>query len=190
MEDCDLSLKMQTIERIAIIGNGGGGKSTLARRLGEIHDVPVIHVDSIQYLAGMKVREVSETSKLLIDHADEKTWVIDGFGTFEVMEKRFQLADIVIFIDFPLWRHYYWCLKRQISSLWAPRKELPDDCKEATISHTMRLFKILWRVHRQIRPRLLKLFLTNEFTEKVVIIRDVSAWKRVYDSGLIGTLDS
>lgn len=40
--------------RIAIIGNAGGGKSTLARKLGSILNIPVTHVDSVQFQSGWK----------------------------------------------------------------------------------------------------------------------------------------
>lgn len=33
------------MRRVLIIGNSGGGKSTLARRLGEKLGLPVIHLD-------------------------------------------------------------------------------------------------------------------------------------------------
>ena len=36
-------------ERIAIIGNAGGGKTTLARTLATSLDLPLVHVDAVQY---------------------------------------------------------------------------------------------------------------------------------------------
>lgn len=40
------------MRRIAVIGNAGGGKSTLSRLLGDALALPVHHVDSIQYRPG------------------------------------------------------------------------------------------------------------------------------------------
>lgn len=74
-------------KRIAIIGNGGGGKTTLAKELAAKYSLPVTHVDSIQYLAGMNVRDPLETTNILNKLAEREHWLIDGFGSFEVMQK-------------------------------------------------------------------------------------------------------
>jgi len=172
------------MKRIAIIGNGGGGKSRLARKLSETLGLPLTHVDSIQYLAGMKVREIFETRKLLNEIVEQENWIIDGFGPMDVMEKRFSMADKVVLIDFPIWRHYWWASKRQFKSLWSPRVELPDYCNEATFAHTLRLYKILWRVHSEIRPQLLKIFSKPDMTGKVKIVKTVDDWNLIFKNGL------
>ncbi len=40
------------LKRIAIIGCGGAGKSTLARELGKILDLPVVHLDRVYWKPG------------------------------------------------------------------------------------------------------------------------------------------
>lgn len=53
------------MNRIAVIGNGGGGKTTISRRLHQIYQLPLTHVDSIQFLAGMIPRNTEETRSIL-----------------------------------------------------------------------------------------------------------------------------
>lgn len=66
--------------RIAVIGNGGGGKTTLSRALAKRYNLPLTHVDSIQYMAGMNVRPTDETRTILNEIAAAPQWLIDGFG--------------------------------------------------------------------------------------------------------------
>ena len=73
-----LNMNMSLGERIAIIGNAGGGKSTLARELGQILNLPVTHVDSIQYQSGWRRTPDEECDQRLSAIASEDRWIIDG----------------------------------------------------------------------------------------------------------------
>lgn len=172
------------LKKIAIIGNGGGGKTTLSRRLGELHGVPVTHVDTIQFVAGMNVRPLAETRAILGEITAREKWLIDGFGPLDMIDARFEKAERVIFVDFPLWRHYWWCTKRQVKSLWSPRRELVEGCNEATIKHTIKLFKTLWKVHYGMKPELMKIFNRASIAPKMIYIRSLKDWNRIYRAGL------
>lgn len=169
--------------RIAVIGNGGGGKTTLSRRLAQLYSLPLYHVDSIQFQEGFQRRDLAETSAILLKLAEGESWIIDGFGSREVMLDRFEKADKILFVDFPLWRHYFWCLKRQVQSLWSPRTELPEGCNEATLAHTLKLFQVLWKVHRDYRPWFLDQFLKSELENKVTEVCDLKGWEAFWASG-------
>lgn len=169
------------VKRIAIIGNAGGGKTTLARRLSEIYDLPVTYVDGVQFLAGFEWRPEEERRAILNAKADETEWVIDGFGDWDVIEKRFLLADVIVFVDFPLWRHYWWTTKRQIKTFWETRAELPEGCSEKSLAHTITIFKVIWSLHRDLLPKLMKMIQDLGVQEKVVRVRSLSDWKRVYN---------
>ncbi len=136
------------MERVAVIGNGGGGKSTLSRLLAAHHDLPLVEVDALQYgpawevvdreVVAAKLREVQATGR----------WVVDGFGPMDVIDERFQRADTVVFVDFPLWIHFCWAAERQIG-LHTGRLE-----SERPPPATERLFEAIWRVHHQLKPQL------------------------------------
>lgn len=165
--------------KIAVIGNAGGGKTTLSRKLSQQLGVPLHHVDSYQFLAGMRIRPHQETIKILREIQAKDHWLIDGYGPLDIIEQRFQLADQIIFIDFPLWRHYWWSLKRQINSLWFPRQELPPECFEANFHQTYKLFRTIWKVHTKMRPELLRILSRPNLREKVCHIRTY----RDYENG-------
>lgn len=169
------------VKRIAIIGNAGGGKTTLARRLAEIYDLEVTHVDGVQFLAGFERRPEEETRAILNAKADEDAWVIDGYGDLNVIEHRFRLADVIVYIDFPIWRHYWWVIKRQVKAYWKTRPELPEGCSERGLSHTRLVFKVMRYVHRELGPELIDLMEKWGVSDKVVRVKSVVDWKRVYE---------
>lgn len=167
-----------------MIGNAGAGKTTLSRALAEIHGLPLFPVDSIQFLPGMKIRPHKESIEILRGIQAQAQWLVDGYGPLDILQERLAAAERVVFIDFPLWRHYWWCTKRQISVLWSPRSELPQGCQEATWSQTMKLYKTLWQVHTKMRPEMLRILNREELRKKVIFVRSLKSWRRLAREGL------
>jgi len=158
--------------RIAIVGNAGGGKSTLARELGRILDLPVTHVDSIQYQSGWRRTSGEECDRKLTEIASEGRWIIDGFGNDNVIENRIECADTVLFVDFPIWRHYWWAFRRQLAARRGQRKELPENCPEFTLVYTKKLIKVMWLVHKEYTPWFRKLVSAKSKTGNVVVFKN------------------
>ncbi len=173
----------QAPRKIAVIGNAGAGKTVLARQLANRYQLPLTHVDSIQFVAGMKIRPHKESIALLTEIQNQQAWIIDGYGPLDILEKRFALADRIVMIDFPLWRHYWWATKRQIKNLWSPRQELPEGCSEVSWEQTRKLYKTIGTVHRLMRPELLRILNREQHNGKVILIRNLSQLNRISKFG-------
>jgi len=89
------------VRRIAVIGNGGGGKSTLARALGKTLDLPVHEVDEVQWLPGWRRAPLDEVAPILEGWAADDAWIIDGFGPWPVIDRRMGRADTIVYVDLP-----------------------------------------------------------------------------------------
>lgn len=176
--------KNHKIQKILIVGNAAGGKTRLARRLSEIYQIPVTHVDSIQFLPGMNIRPLDETRKVLSDITNQSQWIIDGHGPLDQIEKRFEIADRIVFIDLPLRTHYFWFIKRQITNLWSRRSELPEGCNEVSLKHTVKVVKTMWKMNKQMRPQLIRIFSKDHLKDKVVRIESPTRWNQVFQNGL------
>ncbi len=141
--------------RVSVIGNAGGGKSTLCEKLGKAKSLPVYALDQLQWNRGW----VPTPSHIFKQKHDEilakEKWIIDGFASWETIESRFEKADTIIFIDHPLWVHYWWASKRQFMSIFHPRPKFPSGCP--MLPMTKQLFKMIWYIHKEIRPRLISL---------------------------------
>ena len=154
------------MRRIAVIGNGGGGKSTLARALGRHLGIPVHEVDEVQWLAGWRRAPLDEVAFTLDAWAAGDSWIIDGFGPWPVIDRRMGRADTIVYIDLPFRTHLWWAAKRQVVSLvrrraWAGQSAPPP---------SVRLFRTLRRVHAM-RSELLELVTKSGRAAKLVHLR-------------------
>jgi len=164
---------LRVIRRIAVIGNGGGGKSTLCRALGDRLGLRVREVDAVQWLPGWRRAPLDETVRTLEAWAAEDSWVIDGFGPWPVIDRRMERADTIVYIDLPFRTHLWWAAKRQIASrlagrAWAGQTAAPP---------TLRLFRTLRRVNA-LRPQIFEVVSRNDRSAKLVHLRSPAAIAR------------
>ena len=141
------------MSKVAIIGNAGGGKSTLEKKLSISKGLPLLPVDKIQWKPKWTPAPQEEIRTKLDDLIQKELWIIDGWGPWDCIEKRFEAADTIIFVDFPIVVHLWWAAKRQIRALFMPWTiDKPTGCN--LIPVTLKLFKMIRRIHRKQLPRL------------------------------------
>jgi len=89
------------MERISILGCGGSGKSYVAKELGKIFDLPVIHFDrhTINF-DGSSVEKDTFVKKIFSIKGDK--WIMDGNHSRDdkLTQYRFIESDLIIFLDF------------------------------------------------------------------------------------------
>src|SRR6516162_6632769 len=139
------------MKRVAVFGNAGGGKSTIARRLAELTGLPLYVVDMMQFRAGgVKVPQ----DEFLQAHADllrRDEWIIDGAGGMALLWERFAAADTLVYVDLPLLIHYTWVTKRLIKGLFASPKGWPEG--SPLWSSSLGSYRVLPRCHRYLTPK-------------------------------------
>jgi adenylate kinase family enzyme len=83
-----------------IIGCGGSGKTHLARRLAELLNLPLTHLDAVYYDAEWKPLPHSDFAKAQEILVGRPEWVIEG-NYASTMPLRLRSADTVILLDSP-----------------------------------------------------------------------------------------
>lgn len=86
--------------RIAIIGCGGSGKTTLARRIGTALPAPVTHLDVLYYDGEWNTLPKDNFAAVQEALVAQDRWVIDG-NFASTLAIRLQRATEVIFLDLP-----------------------------------------------------------------------------------------
>jgi adenylate kinase family enzyme len=85
---------------VAIIGSGGSGKSTFARKLAARTGLPLIQLDHLYWLPGWQEPPEDEWQARHAELIAGDRWIIDGnYGS--TMVARLAAADTVIFLDIP-----------------------------------------------------------------------------------------
>jgi adenylate kinase family enzyme len=154
------------MRKVAVFGNAGGGKSTLARQLAEVTQLPLYPLDTIQYKPGGGEVPHAEYLKAHKELLSRDAWIIDGFGCVASAWERFSAADTLIYIDLPLFTHYRWVTKRLFKGLFVDPEGWPES--SPMWSSTMSSYRVLWLCHRRLTPRYRQL------------VADAAASKRVH----------
>jgi adenylate kinase family enzyme len=139
------------MRRVAVFGNAGAGKSTLARQLADLTGLPLHVVDKMQFRPGGDAIPHEDYLKAHADLLDEDEWIIDGYGTTATVFARFARADTLIHLDLPLPVHYWFVSKRLIKGLFAAPEGWPDN--SPLWSSTMQSFRVIQRCHRHLTPK-------------------------------------
>lgn len=101
------------MKRVVILGRGASGKSTLARRLGDITGLPVIELDKIFWQPGLTGTPREEWVAVQERLAAEDRWIMDGdLGPYDAVEVRLRAADTIILLDFSLARCAWRAIRR------------------------------------------------------------------------------
>src|SRR5258708_36802019 len=154
------------MKRVAVFGNTGGGKSTLAKRLADLTRLPLYPLDMLQFRAGGGRVPPEQYSKAHADLLRQDEWIIDGFGCVASAWERFSEADTLVYVDLPLTTHYWWVTKRLIKGLFATPEGWPEN--SPMWRSTMDSYKVVWLCHRRLTPRFRQL------------VADVAASKQVH----------
>jgi hypothetical protein len=138
--------------RIAIVGNAGGGKSTLARRIATSIGVPHIEIDSLLWSENWEAADQASYASAHQRAIAAHRWVIDGLGRRESITERLSRSTEIILVDLPLWTHFWLAAERQIEWSQGPIDHPPGGVTSAP--PTKRLFQTIWEVDRTWMPDL------------------------------------
>ncbi|MDO5520704.1 MAG: DNA topology modulation protein [bacterium] len=154
--------------KLAILGYSGCGKSTLAKYLGQMYQIPVLYLDTVQYLPDWKVRELSEAVTMVSEFMRQDSWVIDGNYIKYLQRERLEQADYIVFMDFPRIVCFIRAYKRYLKYRNRTRESMAKGCNEK-----MDREFVWWLLHKGREKKRRKHYqeIVAEFSEKTVIIK-------------------
>ncbi len=108
------------LKKIIVIGSPGAGKSVFSKKLKDITNIKLYHIDMLYHKADGTHISKEELEEKLIEIFKEDSWIIDG-NYQRTIEMRLKQCDTVFLLDFPT----EICLEGAKSRIGKKRKDLP-----------------------------------------------------------------
>lgn len=151
------------MKKIAIIGAPGSGKSTVALRVSEILDLPLIHLDCHYLGPGWKAT-AAEFKVIHDQFVAQPTWIIEGCFS-KTIPNRIAAADAVVYLVVPRTTNLWRIIKRFLT-----RKQIG-----ALLEYSPRLnWKFLtrtWNWQKRHEPMIMKLLQQYAGSKQTFVIK-------------------
>jgi adenylate kinase family enzyme len=155
------------MRRVLVIGSGGSGKSTFARRLGERLGLEVIHLDKVYWRPGWVETPKDEWRRMVEELCGREEWVMDGnySGTLDL---RMNACDTLVFLDLPRTLCTWRVLKRAVVYRGGGRPDMAEGCRE---NFNLEFLMWVWNYPRRSRPKVLSLIEKHAHEKRIVRLR-------------------
>ncbi|MDX6269738.1 MAG: hypothetical protein QOD28_961 [Acidobacteriota bacterium] len=162
------------MRKVLVIGSGGAGKSTFARRLGEIIKVEVIHLDALYWNPGWVETDKAEWALKVAELARRDAWVMDGnySGTLDL---RLAACDTLIFLDTARWLCLWRVLKRRVMYRGRSRPDMAAGCRE---QFDWEFARWVWDYPNKQRPKMLELMHEHAAGKRMISLRSPAEAER------------
>lgn len=115
--------------RILVLGSSGSGKSTFARRLGDITGLPVVHLDRLYLKPGWVASAREAFYPLVRDALSKDVWIMDGnYG--RTLPMRLPYCDQVFYFDLPRLLCMWGITVRVLKNYGKSRPDIGNGCPE------------------------------------------------------------
>jgi adenylate kinase family enzyme len=168
------------MQKVAVFGNAGGGKSTLSRRLAELTGLPLYILDKIQFRPGGIEVSQAEYNYAHAEILAKDEWIIDGFGSIETLWPRLAAADSLVFVDLPLPRHFWWVTKRLITGYVSPPAGWPE--RTPIWQSSWSSYRVLWLCYTKLTPKYRNYVAQAPATQQVYHLRSKKQISRFLES--------
>jgi len=153
------------VDRIAIIGCGGSGKSLLSRSLGILLGITPVHLDGLYYDQDWKPLDKEQFVVLQRELVSAPGWIIDG-NYASSLPIRLQAADTVIFLDLPGWTCLWGIAQRRLRHRGGQHKDIGVYDRI-----TWHFVRYILGYRRQMAPRVRKLMADHAGNAEVAVLR-------------------
>ncbi|MFJ6325497.1 MULTISPECIES: AAA family ATPase [unclassified Rhizobium] len=148
----DGAAHLKAANRVLIVGCSGGGKSTLAQKIGPCLNLPYVSMDrEFFWLPGWVNRNKAEERALIAAKVAEARWLIDGTAPSS-FDLRLPRTDLVLWVRMPRWLCVWGVLSRTLRWLGRSRPEMAPGCPER---FDWEFLRYIWTFEKKFSPKVL-----------------------------------
>jgi adenylate kinase family enzyme len=144
--------EVSCLQKIAIIGSAGAGKSTLAKKIAQKTGIPLYHLDALYWQPGWVATERSQWRKVQEVLCSQERWILDGnYGS--TLDIRLAHSDTIIVLDVNRFVCVLRVLWRSFSTYGQNRSDMAQGCQE---QFDWAFLKWIWNFPKKGKPQLLQ----------------------------------
>jgi len=151
------------MNRIAIVGSGGAGKSTFSRELAALTGLPVVHLDRHYWQPGWIETPVEKWREIQSKLIAGENWIADG-NYYRTFDLRFGRADTVIVLAFSRYLCLFRAFSRTIRNYGKPIQS--DGCPER---FELEFYRWIWNFPKTVLPELYSIL--DSYGNKLEVIK-------------------
>ena len=157
--------------KIAIFGNAGSGKTTLALQLKDALNLPLYHLDQYYWLPNWERGNLEEFKVVHNDLCENDIWIMEG-SYYKLLPKRILHADVVIFLDMPRYLCVWHILKRAVLHFDKVIPGNPAQCKQHLFNFKfLEFLRWVWNFNNRNRPMINAILEEFKDTKQIYVLR-------------------
>ena len=152
------------MRKVMIMGCPGSGKTTLARKLSCKLNLPLVHLDVLNWRDHWQTVSTEEFDALLLQEVRKEAWIIDG-NYHRTIPLRLEHCDTVIYLDYSRMTCLFGVIKRVLKGYGKSRPDMGGNCPER---FDFSFLKFVWDFNKNNRKNYLEML--SHQKDKTVII--------------------
>ena len=158
--------QLSRFERINVVGTSGCGKSTFARELAEVLNLPCFEMDQLFWKADWQQSSDDELFQKVDDVASRPRWILDGNYT-QTIPVKWKQVQLVIWLDMSFVRTVLQVTKRTIHRSLTQQELWPGTGNRESLRNSfLSKDSVIWwaiTTHRNIRDHYRSMMSSPEY---------------------------